>query len=89
MAGVAQWTECQPVDHRPSVRLLVRAHPWVAGQVPSRGRARGKRILMFLSLSPSLPLSLKINKKKFKKIKEIWERIIKDLVIVEGLDHIL
>ena len=44
---------------------------------------------MFLSLSPSLPLSLKINKKKFKKIKEIWERIIKDLVIVEGLDHIL
>ena len=39
-----------------------RAHAWVAGQVPSRGRARGNHTLMFPSLSLSLPLSLKINK---------------------------
>ena len=37
-----------------------RAHAWVAGQVPSRGRTSGNHS-MFLSLSSSLPLS-KINK---------------------------
>ena len=47
------------------VRFPVRAHAWVAGQVPSRGRARGNHTLMFLSLSPSLPLSLKISNKIF------------------------
>ena len=40
----------------------VRAHAWVVGQVPSRGRVRGNHTLMFLSLSFSLPSSLKINK---------------------------
>ena len=44
------------------VQFLVRARAWVAGQVPSRGRARGNHTLMFLSLSPFLPLCLKINK---------------------------
>ena len=44
------------------VRFPARAHAWTAGQVPSRGRARSKHTLMFLSLSSSLPLSLKINK---------------------------
>ena len=40
-----------------------RAHAWVAGQVPRRGRARGNHTLMFPSFSPSLPLSKKqINK---------------------------
>ena len=39
--------------------LSGRAHAWVVGQVPSRGHVRGNH-LMFLSLSPSLPLSLKI-----------------------------
>ena len=39
-----------------------RAHAWVAGQVPSRGYARGNHTLMFLSLFlPPFP-SLKINK---------------------------
>ena len=47
------------------VRFPVRAHAWVAGQVPSRGRARGNHTLMFLSLCPSLPLSLKISNKIF------------------------
>ena len=41
------------------VQFLVRAHAWVAGQVPSEGHVRGNHTLMFLSLSPSLSLSLK------------------------------
>ena len=44
------------------VQFPIRAHAWVAGQVPSRGHARGNHTLMLLSLSPSLPLYLKINK---------------------------
>ena len=41
----------------------VRAHAWVVGQVSSWGQATGNHTLMFSpSLSPSLPLSLKINK---------------------------
>ena len=39
------------------VRSPVRAHAWVAGQVPSRGCSRGNHTLMFLSLSFSLPFS--------------------------------
>ena len=39
-------------------RFPVRAHGWVAGQVPSRGRVRGNRTLMFLSLFFSLPSPL-------------------------------
>ena len=39
----------------------VRAHAWVLGQVPSRGCTRESHTLMFLSLSPSLLFSLKIN----------------------------
>ena len=44
------------------VRFPVRAHAWVAGQVPSRGGVGGNYTLIFLSLSPSLPLSPKISK---------------------------
>ena len=44
------------------VQFPVRAQAWVVGHVPSRGYSRGNHTLMFLSsLSPSLPLSLKIN----------------------------
>ena len=32
------------------VRFPIRAHSWVAGQVPSRRRVRGNHTLMFLSL---------------------------------------
>ena len=40
------------------VRFPVRAHAWVASQVPSRGCMRGNHTLMFLSLSlPSFPFS--------------------------------
>ena len=45
------------------VRFPVGAHTWVAGQVPSRGCVRGNHILMFLSLSFSLPFPL--SKKRF------------------------
>ena len=44
------------------VRFPIRAHSWVAGQVPRMGCTRGNHTSLFLSLSPSLPLSLKINK---------------------------
>ena len=46
------------------VQFLVGAHAWVAGQVPSEAN----NTLMFPSLSPSLPLSLKIKKSSLKKI---------------------
>ena len=44
------------------VRFPVRTHAWVAGQAPSRGLVRGNHTLMFLHLSFSPFLSLKINK---------------------------
>ena len=51
---------------------------WVVGQVLSEGHVRGNHTLMFLSLSlsSSLPLSLKINKifKKNEKILSRWTR---------------
>ena len=59
------------------VRFPVRAHTWVAGQVPGRGHARGNHTLMSLSLSFSLsPLCLKINK-ILKKIERERERVSK------------
>ena len=62
LAGVAQWIECRPVNHRaassvPSQGTSLGCGP---GQVPSRGRVRGNHTLMFLSLPP-FP-SLKVNK---------------------------
>ena len=49
--------------------MPVKAHAWVAGQVPSRGHTRGNHTLMFLSLSPSLALSIKKKKRKKEKRK--------------------
>ena len=40
----------------------VRAHSWVAGQVPIKEHVRGNHTLMFLSLSFSLPSPLSKNK---------------------------
>ena len=51
------------------VRFSVRAHAWLAGQVPNRGRVRGNHTLIFLSLSSSFPFSLKRNN-ILKKIEE-------------------
>ena len=55
------------------VRFPIKAHHRGVCQVPSRAHARGNHTLMFPSLSPSLPLSLKINQSlntSFFKIKE-------------------
>ena len=55
------------------VQFPIRAHDWVAGQVPSRERSRDNHTLMFPSLSPSLPLSkTKRNKILKKKNLEQW-----------------
>ena len=53
LAGVAQWIECQPMNQGSPVRFPVRPHAWVAGQAPSRGRARGNHTFMSPSLPPS------------------------------------
>ena len=45
---------------RSPVQFPVRAHAWVAVQVPSRGRMRSNHTLMFLSLSFSLPPPLSV-----------------------------
>ena len=47
------------------VQFPVRAHTWVAGQVPSWGRARGNQ-LMYLFLFFSLPCPLSKKKKRVK-----------------------
>ena len=63
--GSVDWVPtCEPKVLGSQVQFPVRAHAWVAGQVPSRGCVRGNHILMLLSLflPPFLPLSLKINK---------------------------
>ena len=44
------------------IQFLVRAHGWVSGQVPSRRHVRGNHVLLFLSLSFSLPAPLSKNK---------------------------
>ena len=63
LAGVAQGLSASLQTKGSLVQFSVRAHVWVAGQVPSSGVClRGNHTLMFLSLSPSLLLSLKINK---------------------------
>ena len=62
LAILAQWILCQPENQRVSGSIPVRSYAWVAGQVPSRGRARGNHTLMFLSLSFSLPSLLSKNK---------------------------
>ena len=53
------------------VRFPIRALVWVVGQVSSRGRARSNHSMMFLCLSPSLLLCLKI---KFKKVLAMYFR---------------
>ena len=69
LAGVAQWIEHRPASQKVAGWIPVRAHAWVAGQVPSRGCVRGNHTLMFLSLSFSLPTPLSKNKqiKSFRK----------------------
>ena len=67
LAGVAQWTEYQPVNQRFIGWIL--SQGTCLGQVPSLGRSRGNHTIMSPSLYSSLPLTLKITKNKifFKK----------------------
>ena len=58
LAGVAQWIELGLQTAGLPVQFPVRAHAWVAGQVPSEGHVRGNHTLMVLSLSVSLPSRL-------------------------------
>ena len=62
LAGAAQWAECRLRTKGLQIRFPVRAHVWVAGQVPSEGCARGNHTLTFLSLSFSLHFPLSKNK---------------------------
>ena len=55
LAGVAQGLSTGLQIRGSLVRFPVRAHAWVAGQVPSGGHVRGNHTLMFLYLSFSLP----------------------------------
>ena len=70
LAGVAQWIERGLRIKGSPVQFPVRAHAWVADQVPGGGHVRGNHTLMFLSLSFSFlsPFSKnKILKNKNKK----------------------
>ena len=55
LAGVAQWIECTLGTRQSPVQFTVRAHAWVAGQVPRMGCTKGNHALIFpLLLFPSL-----------------------------------
>ena len=56
------------------VQFQVRAHAWVAGQVPGCGCVRGNRLMfLFLSFSLPFPLSKKIKLKKKILEKKSWQ----------------
>ena len=46
LIGVAQWIENWPVNQRVAIQFPVRAHAWVSGQVPSRGRYKRNHTLI-------------------------------------------
>ena len=58
------------------VQFPVRAHAWVAGQVPSWGRARGNLWMYLLHIGVCLPLcpSIPSPKTKIKKNFKIWAK---------------
>ena len=61
---IEPWLVClsglstSPWNKRSPVQLLIRAHAWVVGQVPSWRHMKGNHTLMFLSLFFSLPAPL-------------------------------
>ena len=61
LAGIAQWIEHRPSNQRVTSLIPRQGSCLDCGPGPSRGHVRRNHTLMFLS-SPSLPLSLKINK---------------------------
>ena len=52
LSSVTQWIERQPANQKVTGSI---PSDGVAGQVPSKGRARGTHTAMFLSLSFFLP----------------------------------
>ena len=63
LAGIAQWIERGPANQRVAGLIPRVGHmPGWQARSPVRGHMRGNHTLMFLSLSSSLPLSLKIKK---------------------------
>ena len=83
------WIECRLWTKGSLVGFPVRAHAWVVGQVPNRGQ-RGNHTLVFPSLSPSLPLSLKINKifkdkLRCKSNQMTWQRSHRPQLVVTSL----
>ena len=69
LAGVSLWVERRPANRKVAGLIPVRAHAWVASQVPGWGvrEAAGPIISgtwMFLSLSSFLPSPLSKNKEK-------------------------
>nr|KAF6416211.1 hypothetical protein HJG59_009491 [Molossus molossus] len=72
-ANVAQWLSMDPCTKRSPVQFLVRAHAQIVGQIPSGGHAGGRQSMFSLinvSLSLSLPLSLKSIKNNYLKEKK-------------------
>ena len=61
LPGVPLWIEHQPANEGSPVRFPVRALAWAADQVPSWGCMQRNHTLIFLSLSPFLAVSLKVN----------------------------
>ena len=59
LTGIAQWTERGLQTKGSPVRFPIRAQ---LGPVPQLGHVRGNHMLIFLSLSFSLPSSLSKNK---------------------------
>ena len=62
LAGVAQWIECQPKGLQ--VNSWSGYIPWLRARSPFGGVREATDQCFSPSLSPSLPLSLKIKKKK-------------------------
>ena len=69
LASVAQWTECWPVNQKVAGSIPSQGTRLGCGPGPQLGAWERQLIgvflthpCFFLSLSPSLPLSLKINK---------------------------
>ena len=64
------------------VQFPVRAHAWVVGQVPGKGRVRGNHTLVFLSLSFLLPALL--SKNKFLKIFKKWNKFYLPQMVMQN-----
>ena len=62
LAGVAQWIEVGPANQRVTSSIPSQGTRLGCRPGPQLGVCKSNHTWMFLSLFPSLPLSLKINK---------------------------